>query len=75
MTEQHGGGTGPDSGQADPARTEERQEETPGGSFVKLAMRNMVRKGRQSLLHFSLTTVGVLGLLLLLASLDRPPLD
>ncbi len=41
-------------------------------SFVKLAMRNMVRKGRTSLLHMGLTTVGLVGLLLLLASLDRP---
>ena len=36
-------------------------------SFVKLAMRNMVRKGRQSLFHFGLTAVGFTGVLLLLA--------
>lgn len=41
-------------------------------SFVKLAMRNMVRKGRQSLLHFGLTAVGLVGFLLLLAWLGRP---
>ena len=41
-------------------------------SFVKLAMRNMVRKGRQSLLHFGLTAVGLLGFLVLIASLGRP---
>ena len=41
-------------------------------SFVKLAMRNMVRKGRQSLLHFGLTAVGLLGFLLLIATLGRP---
>jgi hypothetical protein len=41
-------------------------------SFVKLAMRNMVRKGRQSLLHFGLTAVGLTGLLLLLAWFARP---
>lgn len=41
-------------------------------SFVKLAMRNMVRKGRQSLLHFGLTAVGLLGFLVLIATLGRP---
>ena len=45
-------------------------EENP--SFVKLAMRNMVRKGRQSLLHFGLTAVGLLGFLVLIATLGRP---
>ena len=43
-------------------------------SFVKLAMRNMVRKGRQSLLHFGLTAVGLLGFLTLIAWLGRPQL-
>ena len=43
-------------------------------SFVKLAMRNMVRKGRQSLLHFGLTAVGLLGFLVLIATLGRPQL-
>ena len=46
----------------------------PPPSFVKLAMRNMVRKGRQSLLHFGLTAVGLSSLLLLLAWLGRPTL-
>ena len=41
-------------------------------SYVKLAMRNMVRKGRQSLWHFFLTTVGLLGLLVGLAFLTKP---
>ncbi|MFN3927156.1 MAG: DUF3285 domain-containing protein [Pseudanabaenaceae cyanobacterium] len=36
-------------------------------SYVKLAMRNMVKKGKTSLLHFSLTAVGLLSLLVLLA--------
>jgi len=44
----------------------------PQDSFVKLAMRNMVRKGRTSLLHMALTTTGLVVVLLLLASLDRP---
>ncbi|MEB3307557.1 MAG: DUF3285 domain-containing protein [Cyanobacteriota bacterium] len=41
-------------------------------SFVKLAMRNMVRKGRQSLLHFGLTALGLTGFLVLIAWLGRP---
>lgn len=44
----------------------------PQDSYVKLAMRNMVRKGRQSLWHFFLTTVGLLGLLVGLAFLTKP---
>ncbi len=47
-------------------------EESP--SFVKLAMRNMVRKGRQSLVHFGLTALGLSGFLLLIAWLGRPTL-
>jgi hypothetical protein len=43
-------------------------------SFVKLAMRNMVRKGRQSLLHFGLTAVGFLAFITLIAWLGRPQL-
>jgi hypothetical protein len=42
--------------------------------FVKLAMRNMVRKGRQSLFHFGLTAVGLMAFLLLIAWLGRPAL-
>lgn len=43
----------------------------PQASYVKLAMRNMVRKGRKSLFHFGLTTLGLLGLLVGLAYLTR----
>ena len=43
-------------------------------SFIKLAMRNMVRKGNQSLKHFALTAIGLLGFILILASLARPTL-
>ena len=46
----------------------------PPASFVKLAMRNMVRKGSQSLLHFGLTALGLTGFLVLLAWLGRPQL-
>ncbi|MFM7676683.1 MAG: DUF3285 domain-containing protein [Synechococcus sp.] len=52
----------------DPAAPEAR------AGFVKLAMRNMVRKGRQSLLHFGLTALGLSGFLVLIAWLGRPQL-
>ncbi len=52
--------------------TEPAENESP--SFVRLAMRNMVRKGRQSLLHFGLTAVGLTAFLLLVAWLGRPSL-
>ena len=37
-------------------------------------MRNMVRKGSQSLLHLGLTALGLTGVLLLLAWFGRPHL-
>ncbi|MEM9906810.1 MAG: DUF3285 domain-containing protein [Cyanobacteria bacterium P01_D01_bin.44] len=43
----------------------------PPPSYVKLAMRNMVKKGGKSLFHFSLTATGLLGLLIGLAYLTR----
>ncbi|MCG9891970.1 MAG: DUF3285 domain-containing protein [Thermosynechococcaceae cyanobacterium MS004] len=43
----------------------------PKDSYVKLAMRNMVRKSRQSLTHFALTTFALLGVLVGLAYLTR----
>ena len=43
----------------------------PPPSYVKLAMRNMVRKGGKSLFHFGLTTVGLIGLLIGLSYLTR----
>ncbi len=49
-------------------------ETEPAAGFVKLAMRNMVRKGRQSLFHFGLTALGLTGFLLLIAWLGRPHL-
>ena len=47
---------------------------TPPPSFVKQAMRNMVRKGSKSLLHFGLTAMGFLGFIVLVAWLGRPTL-
>jgi hypothetical protein len=46
------------------------QPEAPP-SFVKLAMRNMVKKGSKSLFHFSLTVTALLTLLVGLAYLTR----
>lgn len=43
----------------------------PQPSYVKLAMRNMVRKGRKSLFHFALTVMGLLSLMVSLAYLTR----
>ncbi|MDY7016046.1 MAG: DUF3285 domain-containing protein [Cyanobacteriota bacterium] len=40
-------------------------------SYVKLAMRNMVRKGGTSLKHFFLSTIGVLACLIGLSYLTR----
>ena len=45
---------------------------TPPPSFVKLAMKNMVRKGSQSLSHFVLTAFCFLGFILLIAVLGKP---
>ena len=41
-------------------------------SFIKLAMRNMVRKGSKSISHFFITFLILLGLLILLATLSKP---
>lgn len=40
-------------------------------SYIKLAMRNMVRKGGKSLYHFALTTLGLVALLVGLAYLTH----
>lgn len=45
--------------------------EEPKPSYVKLAMRNMVRKGGKSLFHFTLTVVALMGVLVGLAYLTR----
>ena len=48
--------------QQDPKYTAKVQD-----GFVKLAMRNMVKKGSTSLFHFGLTVLGVFGALIGLA--------
>ncbi len=54
-----------------PSQTNSKKR-IPPPSFVKLAMRNMVRKGNQSLLHLGLTAIGFIGFILFLAILGRP---
>ena len=44
----------------------------PAPSFIKLAMRNMVKKGGTSLYHFFLSSVALLGLFVGLAYLTKP---
>ena len=56
----------------EPTSPQPASSENP--SFTKLAMRNMVRKGRQSLVHFGLTAAGFLGFITLIAWLGRPQL-
>ena len=41
-------------------------------SFIKLAMRNMVRKGSKSISHFSITFLVLIGLLIIVATLGKP---
>ena len=41
-------------------------------SFIKLAMRNMVRKGNKSISHFLITFIILIGFLLLIATLGKP---
>jgi len=49
----------------------EMESGTESASYVKLAMRNMVKKGRKSLTHFFLTTTALIGLLVGLSYLTR----
>jgi hypothetical protein len=55
----------------DPNLTQEPPAPETPPSFVKLAMRNMVKKGGKSLFHFSLTVTALLTLLVGLAYLTR----
>jgi len=54
---------------SEPAAKSTLNEPTP--SFIKLAMRNMVKKGGKSLYHFFLSFVGLLTLFIGLAYLTR----
>ena len=52
--------------------SDEVEKAPPPPSFVKLAMKNMVRKGNQSIYHFGLTAFGFIGFILLVAVLGKP---
>ena len=41
-------------------------------SCIKLAMRNMVRKGSKSIYHFSITFLVLIGILILVATIGKP---
>ena len=53
-------------------KKENREKKLAPPSFIKLAMRNMVRKGSKSLVHFSVTFLILFGILVLLATLGKP---
>lgn len=59
----------PAAAPSSPSDSPVSQEAPP--SYVKLAMRNMVRKGAKSLFHFTLTVFGLVGLLVGLSYLTR----
>ena len=53
-------------------KQENMEKKVAPPSFIKLAMRNMVRKGSKSLFHFGVTFLLLFGLLILLATLGKP---
>ena len=53
-------------------KKEDHNKKITSPSFIKLAMRNMVRKGSKSISHFFITFLILLGLLILLATLGKP---
>jgi len=48
------------------------EKKVPPASFIKLAMRNMVKKGNKSISHFLLTFLLLIGLLVIIATLAKP---
>ena len=53
-------------------KNENLEKKVSAPSFIKLAMRNMVRKGSKSISHFSITFLILIGLLILIATLGKP---
>ncbi len=53
-------------------KNENLEKKVSRPSFIKLAMRNMVRKGSKSISHFSITFLILIGLLILIATLGKP---
>ena len=55
-----------------PIKKENPNKKISSPSFIKLAMRNMVRKGSKSISHFTITFLILIGILILLATLGKP---
>ena len=53
-------------------KNENLEKKVSPPSFIKLAMRNMVRKGSKSISHFSITFLILVGILILIATLGKP---
>ena len=53
-------------------KNENLEKRIPPPSFIKLAMRNMVRKGNKSISHFFITFLILACLLILVATLGKP---
>ncbi len=53
-------------------KNENLEKQVSPPSFIKLAMRNMVRKGSKSISHFSITFLILIGILILIATLGKP---
>ena len=53
-------------------KNENSEKKVSPPSFIKLAMRNMVRKGSKSISHFSITFLILIGILILIATLGKP---
>ena len=53
-------------------KNENLEKKVSPPSFIKLAMRNMVRKGSKSISHFFVTFLVLIGILILLATLAKP---
>ena len=53
-------------------KNENLEKKVSSPSFIKLAMRNMVKKGSKSISHFLITFLILSGLLLLIATLGKP---
>ena len=53
-------------------KNENLEKKVSPPSFIKLAMRNMVRKGSKSISHFSITFLILIELLIVIATLGKP---
>ena len=53
-------------------KNENLEKKVAPTSFIKLAMRNMVRKGSNSISHLSITFLVLIGILILVATIGKP---